>query len=117
MTHNDQQRLEDILEFAERAVRIAGDLPLSRLIANEEKYYAVRYCLQVIGECVKDLSPEATKGMSAIPWREIKAMRDRLVHGYKAISGEVVYETVRLDLPALIEAVRQYLSTDSDEAP
>ena len=49
--------------------------------------------------------------MTTIPWSEIRAMRNRLVHGYKAISGEVVYETVRLDLPPLIEAVKQYLSS------
>jgi uncharacterized protein with HEPN domain len=109
MIDGDRQWLEDILEYGERAIRIVGDLPLARLLESEEKYFAVRYCLQVIGQCVKELSSETTNQMPSIPWPDIRAMRNRLVHGYKAISGEVVYETVRLDLPVLINAIRQHL--------
>jgi uncharacterized protein with HEPN domain len=115
MKGSDRQRLEDVLEFAERAIRIAGDLAMAQVVANEEKYYAIRYCLQVVGECVKDLSRETTAKMPGVPWSEIRAMRNRLAHGYRAISGEVVFDTVKLDLPALIQAVRRYLSAHPEE--
>ncbi len=82
MTDEDRQSLEDILEFAERAVRIAAGLPPACLVADEEKYYSVRYCLQVIGQCVTELHAEVTDEMSSIPWPEIRGMRHRLVHGY-----------------------------------
>ena len=110
MNERDRELLEDILEFSERAIRLAGEMPASQFLLSEDKYYATRYCLQVIGDCVKDLSAGVTRDMPVIPWSEISAMRHRLVHGYKAISGEVVYETVRLDLPALTETVRHYLA-------
>ena len=110
MKERDRELLEDILEFSERAIRLVGELSLDQFLMSEDKHYATRYCLQVIGECVKDLSAGVTRDMPMIPWSEIKAMRHRLVYGYKAISGEVVYETVRLDLPALTETVRHYLA-------
>lgn len=110
MNERDRELLEDVLGFSERAIRLLGELSLDQFLTSEDKYYATRYCLQVIGECVKDLSAGVTRDMPTIPWSEIKAMRHRLVHGYKAISGEVVYETVRFDLRALAETVRHHLA-------
>jgi uncharacterized protein with HEPN domain len=37
-----------------------------------------------------------------IPWHAIVTMRHRLVHGYFDIDHEVVWQTLLLDIPALL---------------
>jgi len=58
----------------------------------------------------RELSPD-------IPWREIVAMRNRLVHAYFAIDPEQVWKALTEDLPPLIsalEALLQHLEEDAD---
>ena len=41
--------------------------------------------VEVIGEAVKNLSPEIYKKYPHIPWRKMAGMRDRLIHGYFSV--------------------------------
>lgn len=38
-----------------------------------------------------------------VPWRGMKGMRNRLAHGYFEIDLDVVWETVRMALPQLLQ--------------
>ena len=44
-----------------------------------------------------------------IPWEDIIGMRHRLVHAYFAINLDILWGTVRDDLPPLVEALREVL--------
>jgi uncharacterized protein with HEPN domain len=37
-----------------------------------------------------------------VPWHEIIAMRNRLVHGYFAVDSDILWTVVHDDLPGLI---------------
>ena len=41
-----------------------------------------------------------------IPWPQIIGMRNRLVHGYDVIDLDLLWRTVREDLPPLMEALQ-----------
>ena len=49
-----------------------------------------------------------------MPWRQIVAMRHRLVHGYATVTDTIVYATVHDDLPVLVATVRQILTRTPD---
>ena len=78
-------------------------------ISDKEKIYAAVYCLQVIGEDVKNIPDEIEEKYQGIPWRKIAGMRDRLIHGYFAVDPERVWETIKRDLPPLKEAINKIL--------
>ena len=40
---------------------------------------------------------------SAIPWRAIRGLRNRLVHEYGNVDISVIYDTVKNDIPALLK--------------
>lgn len=70
--------------------------------------------LIVIGEAVKNLSPELRAAEAATPWRAIAGMRDVLIHDYLRVDLQQVWETVTRDLPPLAVTVRVLIEQRSD---
>jgi uncharacterized protein with HEPN domain len=63
--------------------------------------------IEIIGEAVKRLSPDARAAEPGIPWREIAGTRDRLIHGYFQVDLAAVWVMVERDLPVLLRAVER----------
>lgn len=62
--------------------------------------------LLVVGEAVKRLSPEFRESRPDVPWKKIAGMRDFLIHAYDNVDVESVYETLKTDVPDLLERLR-----------
>ncbi|WP_363923844.1 HepT-like ribonuclease domain-containing protein [Thiobacillus sp. 65-1402] len=41
-----------------------------------------------------------------VPWRSMRGMRNRIAHGYFEINLDVVWDTVKVALPKLLERLR-----------
>ena len=96
--------------IAEKILEYCGEIEniLTRLNHSEEAFLrdkglsagAVFYIAQ-IGELTLHFSEEFKEVHSEIPWREIKGMRNILIHEYHAASPKTIWETVTEDIPAL----------------
>ena len=42
-----------------------------------------------------------------IPWRQIIATRNRLIHAYLGIDNDTLWSIIRDDVPALLRALRK----------
>ena len=49
------------------------------------------------------------EGNQQIPWAQIIGMRNRLVHGYDVIDFDLLWNTVKVDIPAHIVALEEAL--------
>jgi len=56
-----------------------------------------------IGELVGNLSEELKKDYSEIPWRNIKDMRNLYAHAYSLVDNELVWSTLKKDIPEFNE--------------
>ena len=65
--------------------------------------------IEIVGEAANRLPIEDQSRYPSIPWKEIVGMRNRLVHGYDAIDLDVLWDTLRIDLPKLIEELEKIL--------
>lgn len=61
--------------------------------------------VEIIGEAAKQMSPATRDQHPTVPWSAAARMRDRLVHHYFDIDLDVLWATVRDDLPALTAAL------------
>jgi uncharacterized protein with HEPN domain len=68
--------------------------------ANPMAQDAVIRNFEIIGEAVKNLSTELKGEHDDVPWRNIGAMRDKLIHHYFGVDLDVVWDTVTNVLPA-----------------
>jgi uncharacterized protein with HEPN domain len=52
-----------------------------------------------------------------VPWRQVIATRNRLIHGYLGIDNDTLWSIVRDDIPALLPALRKLRDSSVTEAP
>ena len=70
-------------------------------------------CLEVVGEAGSRVTASTQARLEEIPWRLIVGMRNRLVHAYFDIDKDVVWATVRDDLPRLEAALDKALQGEA----
>ena len=57
--------------------------------------------LEIIGEAVKNLSDDIKRRHPEIDWRGIAGLRDKLIHHYFSVDWDVVWDTIKRELPRL----------------
>jgi uncharacterized protein with HEPN domain/predicted nucleotidyltransferase len=101
--HNrDHNILLDILNSSRNILEFPQDLDLEQLKYDRLKQSAILYEITIIGEAVKRLSGEFRQQYSAIPWKAIAGMRDKVVHDYNQVDLEVIWDVITTDIPDLI---------------
>ena len=107
MDKSDYVRLQHMLEAAQEAIEFAQGATREDLESNRMLAYALVGCLGIVGEAARQVSPETRDKHPAIPWQDMIGMRNRLVHAYYDINYGIVWQTVKEDLPALVEVLEQ----------
>ncbi|HVY77067.1 MAG TPA: HepT-like ribonuclease domain-containing protein [Solirubrobacterales bacterium] len=110
MSRNEQERLRDIQD-AIAAIRKHLEQASDATDAMQDPllHDALLFQFVVIGEAVKNLSPERRESASEIPWTDIAGLRDLIAHEYFRIDMHRVLEIVERDLPPLEQAIDSLL--------
>ena len=81
--------------------KISKDRTFDDLIHDDYFAHAVRSAIEVIGEASKNVPDPIKKKHQDIPWRDMAALRDKIIHGYFRIDYYIVWNVITDDLPAL----------------
>lgn len=92
----DSLRLTDILQAI-------SDIEMMGFKQNSPRrdLLAICYSIAIIGEAAGKLSIELRAKYASIPWRDIIAMRHKIVHDYGKIDISVVQAVVDDEIPLL----------------
>jgi uncharacterized protein with HEPN domain len=111
MLNPDAIRLRHMREAAAMALEMAAGHERADLSSNVMLAMAITRCLEILGEAASKLTPEFCTQFPLIPFPQMVSMRNRLIHAYFDIDLDIVFTTVRDDLPNLLslldEASRQ----------
>jgi uncharacterized protein with HEPN domain len=69
--------------------------------------------IEIIGQAVKGISDDTRALDTAVPWRQIAGMRDKLIHEYFGVDLALVWDVVERELPSLrprLERLNQKLA-------
>ena len=110
----DGERLADIIEAAEK-ISIRADKGRQAFDADEDVQIVLVHLIQVIGEAASGLSDELTSAHPEVPWRQIIAIRNRVVHGYFEVDLDILWDVATIDVPHLagqVRTIQSGISTD-----
>lgn len=96
--------LDDVIEFSRDAMDYTAGMDQQGFEGNKLIFDATLRKLELIGEAARHVPEEVRRLAPEIPWRQIIATRNRIIHGYLGIDNDTIWSIVRDDLPGLIEA-------------
>ncbi len=99
--------LRDMLENALRAIQFVEGMDFEAFAKDEKTIYAVVRAIELIGEAARGIPENIRAKYPGIPWRDVAAMRNKLVHNYFGVNLEVVWQTIHEDLPLLISVLQK----------
>lgn len=119
MSHPERARdyLEHIVDAIERARRYAAQVgSLQGLEKDQQVQDAIVRTLAVIGEAanrVHKVAPDFVAAHPGVPWSLMRGMRNKIIHDYFDVAWDVVWNTVRDDLPPLLQQVKSLLGAEA----
>ena len=96
------QKLQQDLAFIVTHMR---NVDIEELSENEILQDSRLFRMIQISENAKKLTEEYKAEHTEIPWKAIYGLRNRIVHDYGNVDLEVVYETLKNDIPELLEMI------------
>jgi uncharacterized protein with HEPN domain len=108
--------LKDILSACRKIETIVAGTSEESFLKDEVLTAAVLHHLTVIGEAIGRLSVELKDRHRAVPWRQIVAVRHRIVHAYFDLDWQILWDAANADIPELRRTVRHILATEFAES-
>jgi len=108
---SDRELLRHIRDEMEFLIADSREMTLSLFLSDETRKRAYARSLEIIGEAAKALSPELTLNHPDVEWRNMAAMRNRLIHGYFSVDYSIVWDAAVTKIPGLINLIRLILDS------
>jgi uncharacterized protein with HEPN domain len=108
-------RLQDILEAIARIQSYTRGLTFDQFQLDRKTIDAVERNFILIGEAARHVPDGVTARYPAVPWRNMRDMRNVVVHGYWGVDLERVWDAIQEDLPPLVPLLRQVLEQERED--
>ena len=112
MIVRDRIILQKIVGYATDALVYIRDSNFDSFMSDKKTVFACAFAIGQIGELASNISEETIQAYGDIPWRNIRGMRNRIVHDYEHVDMAVMWGTLTKSLPELIEIINNLLAQD-----
>jgi uncharacterized protein with HEPN domain len=110
MPHYDlHYRLRHMLDNAEEAISLIKGKSRTSLQHERMLELALIRLVEVIGEAAAKIRVDDYDKYPTIPWAQIVGMRNRLIHGYDEVDLDILWDTIEIDLPVLVNKLKNIL--------
>lgn len=107
--NNDDLFLADILEFCVHIEEYINDVEKADFLKNRLLQDALVRKIELIGEASKGLSEKIRDENPQIPWKDIRRMRDKIIHHYFRLDLEIVWQTAKKDIVFLKQSIQEII--------
>jgi len=109
--HDPQLYLLHMRDHAQEAIDMLGEKTLDEVKHSRMLQLALIQLIEIVGEAASRVPNAIRVKHPTMPWQSAAGMRNKLIHGYDVVEFEIVYDTVRDDLPLLIEQLDAILQS------
>ena len=101
----DDKYVLQMLKYISRLNKYCENKTLDEFLYDDMCSDACILMIAEIGEKESSLSDNFKNGHGDIPWSKITAMRNIMVHNYEGVNLNIVWDTIKENIPALEEAL------------
>ena len=102
-------RIQHILDAIAECQGFLADLDYEQFRADPKTAKAVVWNPIMMGEAAGHVPLKVQQAYPAVPWRQMRGIRNRIVHGYDTVDLEIVWKAVRDELPPLVPVFERIL--------
>ena len=99
--------IDDMIRFAENVLTYTSGLEQDVFIATGLNYDATLRNLELIGEAATHIPDNVRVANPSVPWRQIIATRNRLIHAYLGIDNDTLWSIIKDDVPDLLNELKK----------
>ena len=107
-------RIHHMLDASREVLSFSTDKDRADLDTNRMLSLSLVHLLEIIGEAAVGISSEFREKYPQVPWNAIVGMRNRLIHGYYDINLDIVWKTVKEDIPPLVTELEQIINGEEN---
>jgi uncharacterized protein with HEPN domain len=112
-SRNPLLRLQDIIDAIEKIRAYTAGMTYEQFTLNELVVDAVLMNFTVVGEAAGNVPAELQTKYPDVPWRQMREMRNVLVHVYFHVSRRIVWSTLTTDLEPLLPRLRAIIDAEN----
>ena len=101
-SREDEVRLRHMLDYGREAIALLEGKMRHDLDGERLLQLGLIRLIEVIGEAAGRVTKDIRTHYAQIPWAQITSTRNRLIHGYDFVDFDILWQTVKEDLPALV---------------
>ena len=107
---------KDILWACRKIEAIVAATSEDSFLRDEVLSAAVLHHMTVIGEAISRLSVELRERHPEVPWRQMIAVRHRIVHAYFDLDWQILWDAATDDIPELRQRVLDIVTTEFSDS-
>ena len=108
--------ISDIVAACEEVLAFTDGVDFDTFVSDRRTYLATLWDIRLIGEAAMKLPKGFKDAHPQIPWSAMIGMRHHLTHGYADTDDQVVWDTIRTDIPRLLADLRELLKRIDDNS-
>jgi uncharacterized protein with HEPN domain len=100
--------LDNMKQAATEAMSFVRDSAEADFLGNKAQQMACAMCLVIVGEATSRIerrSPDFVAAHPDWPWKEIRGLRNRIVHDYTTLDLPTIWVVIRDSLPKLLASI------------
>jgi uncharacterized protein with HEPN domain len=102
-------RISDILQCIAKIKRYTKGYTFDDFQEDEKTVDSVLRNLEIIGEAARQVPSDVKAQHPEIPWAEMLAIRNIVIHEYHGVNIRIIWQTVKEDLPPLVSPLKRIL--------
>ena len=110
--HDPEVSLRQILAYAKEAVEISRGKTRQDLDNERLLNLALTRLLELLGEAANRVPEEVRSKYPDLPWLQMIAARNRLIHGYDSVDFDILWAIIQNDLPVLMIRLEEILGSN-----
>lgn len=107
---SDIERLYHIIDAINSIEDFTKDIDYDSYINDFKLRLALVKLLEIIGEASNGISEETQKNFTDIEWIILKSIRNILVHEYFGIDYDIIWDSIKNNIPDLKEKINRIIS-------